>query len=224
MNITHDGKKYGITQYRWAHDYELAGRTFVLRSAQAAYELKFLDKEFVECGGVLSQYEALKLDSDLHAVFFGETITTAVLDLARGPAVISTGEAGTYDFCRVDGFAENVELPGYTDEMTGTHVRWYFGYERYMEHEYMDDGKCRCVWSPRTDRPRMAPASYVKLSDGKYLVELNRCSPFQTDMPQGFTKVVLVQDWVHLLTVGCIYNPIINEFRLVSGYAMEPAE
>ena len=222
MNKTHNGANYGMTQYRWALDFELAGRTFVLRSETAAYRLAFQDKEFIDCDGVLSQYEALKLDSDLHAVFFGETITTAVLDLARGTAVISTGAAGQYDFCRIEGFDGSAELPSYTEDMTGTHVRWYFGCERYMEQEYLADGKCRCVWSPRADRPRTAPASYVKLSDGKYLVELNRCSPLHTDMPQGFSKIVLVQDWVHLLTVGCIYSPVLNEFRLISGYAMEP--
>ena len=222
MNKTHDGKNYGMTQYCWPHDFELAGRTLTLRSDFAAYQLAFQDKEFIDCDGVLSQYEALKLDADTHVVFFGETITTAVLDLARGTAVISTGENGAYDFCRVDGFGGDAELPAYTDEMTGTEVRWYFGCDRFMQHSYLADGKCRCVWSPRTDRPRTAPASYVKLSEGKYLVELNRCSPLHTDMPQGFSKIVLVQDWLHLLTVGCIYSPILNEFRLISGYAMEP--
>ena len=222
MNKTHDGKNYGMTQYCWPHDFELAGRTITLRSDARSYVLRFQDREFIECGGVLSQYEALKLDSDLHVVFFGETITTAVLDLAGGTAVISSGEAGQYDFCRVDGFDGSAELPSYTDEMTGTHVRWYFGCERYMEHEYLPDGKCRCAWTPRIDRPRTAPAAYIRLAEGKYLVELNRCSPRNTDMAQGFSKIVLVQHWMHLLTVGCIYNPVINEFRLVSGYAMEP--
>ena len=222
MNKTHDGSNYGMTQYRWALDFELAGRAFVLRAENAVYELAFQDKEFIECNGVLSQYEALKLDADLHVVFFGETVTAAVLDLARGTAVISAAEPGKYDFCRIDGIDTTVELPAYTDEMTGTHVRWYFGCERFMEHEYLADGKCRCVWSPRTDRPRLAPASYVRLSDSKYLVELNRCSPLHTDMPQGFSRIILVQDWQRLLTVGCIYSPVLNEFRLVSGYAMEP--
>ena len=223
MNKTHDGKNYGMTQYRWALDFELAGRSFVLRSENAVYALKFQDKEFIECDGVLSQYEALKLDADLHVVFFGETITTAALDLARGTAAISTGEAGQYDFCRIEGLCrEGAELPAYTDEMTGTHVRWYFGCERFMEHEYLDGGVCRCAWSPRTDRPRMAPAAYIRLSEGKYLVELNRCSPLHTDMPQGFSKIVLAQDWMHLLTVGAVYSPVLNEFRLVSGYALEP--
>lgn len=222
MNKTHDGKKYGMTQYRWPLDFELAGRTFVLRSENAVYELAFQDKEFVECNGALSQYEALKLDADLHAVFFGETITAAVLDLERGTAVISAAEQGKYDFCRIDGFDTESELPAYTDEMTGTHVRWFFGCERFMEHEYLADGKAVCAWSPRTDRPRVSPATCIKLTDGKYLVELNRCSPLHTDMPQGFSKIILLQDWQRLLTVGCIYSPVLNEFRLVSGYAMEP--
>ncbi len=222
MNKTHDGKNYGMTQYRWALDYELAGRSFTLRSENAVYQLGFQDREFIECGGVLSQYEALKLDSDLHVVFFGETITAAVLDLASGTAVISTDEKGQYDFCRVDGFDADVPLPAYTDEMSGTEVRWYFGCGRFMEHSYLTDGMCRCVWSPRTDRPRNLPATYIKLSEGKYLVELNRCSPLHSDMPQGFSRIILVQDWMHLLTVGSIYNPRINEFRLVSGYAMPP--
>lgn len=223
MNKTHDGKNYGMTQYRWPLDFELAGRTITLRSDSAVYELAFQDREFIECNGVLSQYEALKLDSDLHVVFFGETVTAAVLDLSRGTAVISGPEQGTYDFCRVDGCGDGAAaLPVYTDEMTDTVVRWYFGCDRFMEHSYLADGKCSCLWSPRTDRPRIAPATYVKLSEGKYLVELNRCSPLHSDMPQGFSKIILVQDWLHMLTVGCIYNPRLNEFRLVSGYAMEP--
>ena len=220
MNKTHDGKNYGMTQYCWPHDFELAGRTILLRSDTRTYELCFQDREFIECGGVLSQYEALKLDSDLHVIFFGETITTAVLDLALGTAAISTDETGTYDFCRVDGFDGSAALPSYTDEMTGTRVRWFFGCRRFMEHEYLDGGKCRCGWSPCADRARVAPATYIKLSEGKYLVELNRCSPRNTDMPQGYSKIVLVQDWMHLLTVGCIYNPMVNEFLPVSGYAM----
>ena len=75
MNKTHDGTNYGMTQYRWPLDFELAGRAFTLRSDEAVYELAFQDREFVECNGVLSQYEALKLDAEMHAVFFGETIT-----------------------------------------------------------------------------------------------------------------------------------------------------
>ena len=70
MNKTNDGSRYGITQYRWPLDYELAGREFTLRSEKAEYRLCFQDREFTECNGILSQYEALKIDEDTHIVFF----------------------------------------------------------------------------------------------------------------------------------------------------------
>ncbi len=222
MNKTNDGSRYGITQYRWPLDYELAGREFTLRSEKAEYRLRFQDREFTECNGVLSQYEALKIDDDTHIVFFGETISTAVLDLKNGTAAVG-GDDGKYDFCLVEGFAASAALPGYTDEMTGTHVRWYFGSGRYLEHEYTESGKCRCTWSPRTERPRTRDAVCVKISEGKYLTEINGTSPFRTDMPQGFSKLILLQDYDKLMTVGCIYSPVLNEFRLISGYAMDPA-
>ena len=222
MNMTNDGSHYGFTQYRWPLDYELAGQVLRLYSGTAEYQLCFQDREFIECNGVLSQYEALKLGDDTHVVFFGETITTAVLCLKSGTAVISAGVDGAYDFCRIMGTDADSPLPAYTDEMTDTHVRWYFGNDRYLEHRYLADGKCESIWSPRTDRLRTIPACYIRLSEAMYLVELNHTAPFRTDMPQGFSKTVLVQDYNRLLTVGCIYNPLLNEFRLISGYAMEP--
>ena len=106
--------------------------------------------------------------------------------------------------------------------MTGTHVRWYFGNDRYIEQEYTESGKCRCVWSPRAERARTRSAVCVKIAEGKYLAEINGASPFRTDMPQGFSKLILLQDYEKLLAVGCIYSPVLNEFRLISGYAMKP--
>ena len=148
-------------------------------------------------------------------------VAAAALDLARGTAAIRIGAEGPWDFCRVEGFGDGAaELPSYTDEMAGTHVRWCFGCERYMEHDYLPGGRCRSVWSPRADRVREVNAQYIRLSEGKYLVELDRTPPYRTDTPQGFSKVLLAQDWARLLTVGCIYSPTLNEFRLVSGYAM----
>ena len=221
MNMTNDGRDYGITQYRWPLDFELAGRALTLRSEEKTYCLRFQDREFIDCDGTLSQYEAIKLDADLHVVFFGETLAAAALDLARGTAAIRIGAEGPWDFCRVEGFGDGAaELPSYTDEMAGTHVRWCFGCERYMEHDYLPGGRCRSVWSPRADRVREVNAQYIRLSEGKYLVELDRTPPYRTDTPQGFSKVLLAQDWARLLTVGCIYSPTLNEFRLVSGYAM----
>ena len=222
MNVTHHGENYGATQYRWALDYELAGRSFTVRTDMGSHVLAFQDRSFIDCDGVLSQYEALKLQSDLHVVFFGETVTVAVLDLANGTAVLSTGEKGCYEFGRIEGLDKGAALPGYTDEMTGTHVRWVIGCDRYLEHAYLEDGKCRTIWSPRTDLPRTLPASFVKIGEGLYLTEVNGTSPFHTDLPQGYSKVVMVQDYEHMLMVGCIYSPRLNDFRLISGYGLEP--
>ena len=225
MNMTNDGKGYGLTQYRWPLDYELAGRTLTLRAGERAYQLAFQDKEFVDCGGVLSQYQALKLDGDTHFAVFGETLAAAVLDLARGTAALKPDGAADWVFCRIDGFDEGdgtAPLPALTGEMAGTHGKWVFGCERFIELEYLPEGRCRCVWSPRTDRARTWPAQCVKLGEGRYLAEIDGTSPFRTDMPQGFSKLILVQDYDRLLAVGCIYSPTLNEFQMISGYGMEP--
>ena len=224
MNKTNDGSRYGLTQYRWPLDFELAGRTLTLRDSERTFRLAFRDREFVDCDGVLSQYEALKLDGDAHFAVFGETLAVAVLDLRGGTAALKPDGAEAWTFCRIEGCGgdDGASLPARTDEMAGTHVKWYFGCERYVEHEYLPEGRCRCIWSPRTDRPRTWPAQLVKLAEGKYLTEVDGTSPFRTDMPQSFSKLILAQDYDRLLTVGCIYSPVLNEFRMISGYAMEP--
>ena len=224
MNLTNDGSRYGLTQYRWPLDYELAGSSFTLSAGRGTIHLAFQDREFVDCDGVLSQYQALKLDADTHFAVFGETLAVAVLDLRNGVAALRPDGRDGWRFCRIKGpdRGHTASLPALTDEMTGTHVKWVFGAGRYVEHKYQSSSECRCVWSPRTDRPRTLPAAFIKLGDGKYLAEIDGTSPFRTDMPQSFSKLILAQDYDRLLTVGCIYSPVLNEFRMVSGYAMEP--
>ena len=222
MDLTNDGSRYGLTQYRWPLDYELAGRTLTLRGGERTYRLAFQDREFVDFDGVLSRYEALKPEADAHFVVFGETLAYAVLDLARGTALLKPDGTGDFAFCRIDGFDCGAPLPAATEEMAGTYVRWNFGCGRFVEHAYLDGGRCRCVWSPRTDREREWPARCVKLAEGRYLTEVDGTSPFRTDMPQSYSRLVLVQDYDRLLTVGCVYSPVLNDFLMLSGYAAEP--
>ena len=225
MNKTNTGAHYGFTQYCYPKDYELSGKKFVLKGDADTYVLEFLDRGFVNYsdvnGEILSQYEALKVDDRTHIVFFGEYITTAVLDLENGYAVISDPRCTGYCFCEIDGMCQKGQKPGYTEEMTGTHVKWYFGNGRYLENTY-EEGTCTCVWSPRTDRARKAPAKYVKVKDGVYLCQFDSTSPFRSDIPQGFSKIIMLQCYRHLETVGCIYSPALNEWLLISGYAMPP--
>ncbi len=227
MNKTNTGKHYGFTQYCYPKDFELSGRKITLVSGNGSCTLNFIDRSFIEytdeSGDTLSQYEALKLDDDTHMVFFGEYITAAVLDFENGHAVISDSHGREYAFCKIQGCTEAGEMPGYTKDMAGTHVRWYFGYERYLENTYNDDSTCKCIWSPRTEKFRNIPAKYIYVKDGVYLCQLDSTSPFRTDIPQGFSKIIMLQDYEHLETVGCIYSPVLNEWRMISGYAMPPA-
>ncbi len=226
MNRSNTGKHYGFTQYCYPRDFELTGRRITLTSEAGSCTLDFADRSFVEYRDgeeeILSQYEALKLEDNTHIVFFGEYMTAAVLDFESGHAVISDSRGEGYTFCKIEGCAEKGDMPEYTGDMAGTHVRWYFGYERFIENRYNDDGTCDCSWSPRVDKSRNIPAKYIRVKDGVYLCQLDSTSPFRTDIPQGFSKIVMLQDYKHLETVGCIYSPVLNEWRLISGYAMPP--
>ena len=227
MNKTHDGARYGFTQYCYPKDYELSGKSYTLRSGEKTYQLDFIDRTFIEFSdGVteesLSQYEALKLDDSTHIAFFGDYITVAVFDFVNGCAVISDGKGEAYDFCTIEGRYDGAEKPSYTDGMTGTRVRWFFGNGRYLENEYHADGTGTCVWSPRTNRPRRVPAKYIRVTPAVYLCQLDGTSPFRTDIPQGYSKIVMLQNYDSLQTVGCVYSPVLNEWKLISGYAMPP--
>ena len=225
MNLTNNGAHYGATQYLWPRDYELSGKQLVL-TGDKSLTLTFRDKEFVEeqrgNESIVSQYEALKVTDYIHLVIFGERLNAAVLDLEHSTAAVSTGEDGIYDFYSINSQASSGALPQYTDDMAGTHAKWFFGCDRYLENTYLADGKCECIWSPRTDRKRVVPAQYIRITDAVYLVELNSTSPFRTDFPQGYSKIIMLQDYERQLMVGCLYSPSINDFLMVSGYALRP--
>ena len=224
MNKTHDGKNYGIAQYVRPHSFELAGKSFTFYAEDGRkFGFDFVDKRAVNYteDGVteLSQYEAVKLTKDIFLVQFGIKFKAAVIDIAEKRAAV-TAAVGEYVFLK----GENADgaFYGYTDDMTGTKVRWIFGCDRFLLNEYLEDGKCRITWSPRTERERTVRASYIHIKDGVYLVELNGTSPFYTDFPQGFSRMVLLQDYDKMSFVGTLNSPVTNERVLVSGYGLAP--
>ena len=225
MNFTHNGAALGMTQYRAPLCYELAGRRFTLCGEKGAVTLSFRDRQWIdrsEPGSQQtrpSQYEALKLADGLYFVVFGEQISVLVLDLQANRAVL-TGESEAA-FCTIDGELPSGEAPGFTDEMAGTHARWVFGCDRYLELTHVSRDKVKCIWSPRTDRERTLRAESIRIRPSAFLLELDGTSPFLTDMPQGYSRVFLLQDYDHLLTVGCFYSPVLNDFMTVTGYAMK---
>ena len=226
MNLCNDGKTYGIEQYCFPFSYELAGREFILNNEKGSRRLAFRDREFGEdeTGGqtVLSQYRALKLTDSIILVICGERLTAVVLDLEAGTAAVSEEAEGEYGFYTLQGYAAAGTMPGYTADMAGTRVQWTLGCGRYLELDYLEDGKCGCIWSPRRDRRRELSASCIQISPSVYLAEINGTSPFRTDFPQGYSRMILLQDFDRLLMTGCLYSPALNDPRMISGYAMVP--
>ncbi len=53
-------------------------------------------------------------------------------------------------------------------------------------------------------------------------MELDAAGPFYTDIPIGYSTLVLLQDYDRLLADGFIYSPALNDCLLVSAYATAP--
>ena len=222
MNFTHDGKNYGFTQYRAPLAFDLYGKSFKLRSPAAEYPLSFDDRGFIRLGESSSHCETLKNSSDLYICVFGEKLSYLVLDLEAGIALLKQDPEAEMEFLTVEGYPPH-DLPGKTDEMGGTAVRWNFGCGRYLEHAYHEDGSCTCIWSPiENKRKTFKSARYYKVRDSFYLVELDSAGPFYTDIPVGYSTVVLLQDYDRLVADGFIYSPALNDCLLVSAYGTKP--
>lgn len=225
MNKANCGEKYGITQYARAHSYELAGKTLMYTDDTGNnYVLEFIDKTTVNYTkndvSEMSQYEAQKINASVFLVSFGLVFRAAVIDIKNGIAVFTNDVAGEFVFCKASNCTGN--LPTETEDMTGTFVKWVFGYNRYLLNTYLEDKKCKCVWSPREDRPRTIPATYIKVGEGLYLVELNSTSPFYTDFTQGFSRMLMLQDYDRMSFIGAFHSPATNETIMVSGYGLDP--
>ena len=150
MNRTHDGKNYGISQYARPKSFELAGKLFSFEDvAGNKATLEFRDKSYIVYNGdgksEMSPYEAVKLTSDVFFVRFGIKFKAAIIDVSKGLAALSA-DAGEYVFLREEN--SDGEFYNYTENMAGTYVRWVFGCDRFLLNEYLEDGQCRCIWSP----------------------------------------------------------------------------
>ncbi|MBQ1400045.1 MAG: hypothetical protein IIY83_05935 [Lachnospiraceae bacterium] len=228
MNKTNNGSRYGMTQYCSPRDLEFAGKTLTLTGEGGPVTLTFHDEKFLTCaaGGeeLYSSYEALKAADGAHLVFFGtKDLKVAVIDEVNASAALSLGEPGSYIFLKIEGAAAaGAETPGFTDEMTDTHIRWIPAFEKYLELRFTAPDACEISFSPRKDRPRAAQAACIRIREGLYLTEVNRTSPMWSDMPQGYSRIVLLQDYKRLLFAGGIYSPVLNDLKLLSGYGADP--
>ncbi len=220
-NLAHCGEKYGIAQYRFAHNYELAGREFTIAAGDRECKLAFRCKQNALFEGKEAPYECLKLEGSTYFVCFGRSV--AVIDLEQGFVTLILGDAYIHGTIvdRTDPEGGRGAHAGHAsagDDMVGTHVAWVLGCGRFTTQDFFEAGKCRVAWSPRENEPFEQPCRATKIKGPLYLVDIRGgvhqgvCAPFFTN------RVIMLEDYDHMMTVGCVlgkgFDPV-----LVSGYA-----
>ena len=202
MNQSNFGEKYGVGQYRFPHAYDLAGKTFAFGDKTISFVSR---TELLFCG-VQSAYEALKIEKDTYFVSFGDS--AAVIDESCGRALFITPDG--YDFCGDGKWT-------FTDNMTGTGIRWYLGSEKYTDHIYFAPDKARVSWSPLAEDYGVFPAKYTFIKDGIYLVDIAAEVPSGVCAPEGYDRALFLEDYEHVMLVGCLMGKGVSPIA-VSGY------
>jgi hypothetical protein len=213
-NLANSGENYGIGQYRFAHNYEFAGRDFTIAAEDKEYKLAFKGRKVAEFEGKQYPYECLKLELNTYFVCFG--LNVAVVDLEQGLVTVILGDQ------YIHGTIRSTESPAghgsAGDDMVGTEVAWILGCGRFTTQNFYEEGKCRVGWSPRENEPYEQPCRATRIKGPMYLADIKGrvhqgvCAPFFT------TRAIMLQDYDHMMTVGCVmgegFDPI-----LISGYA-----
>ena len=220
-NLANNGAKYGISQYRFAHNYELAGKDFTITAGDKEYQLTFKSKKDVVFGGKEYPCECLKLELNTYFVCFG--LNVAVIDLEQCLVTLILGGEYLYGAigCPDQKCKNSGSQPGHVcagDDMVGTNVAWILGCGRFMAQDFHEAGKCRVAWSPRENEPYEQPCKATRIKGPIYLVDIKGrvhqgvCAPFFT------SRVIMLQDYDRMMTVGCVmgegFDPI-----MISGYA-----
>ncbi|MCL1805385.1 MAG: hypothetical protein FWG28_05225 [Clostridiales bacterium] len=204
MNHSNYGVKYGVDQYRFAHNYDLKDSSLIIKDADKEYSLAFAGKEKLSFdfgeGARDYKYECLKIEADTYFLRFGENV--AVIELSEGRATLVLSEGYVFG---VIGRGAPEATHGFTDEMTGTGVRWVLGCDKFTDHVYNRSDLCRASWSPREKDFVEYPAKYVKIKAGIYLVDIEGHAGSRLYMPEGHERIITLQDYEHMLMAGCVY-------------------
>lgn len=220
-NLANCGEKHGVSQYRFARNYELEGRDFIITAGAREYRLAFRSKQNVEFEGRGYACECLKLELSTYFVCFG--LNVAVVDLEQRLITLILGDEYIHGAigCSVERDKAGSSQPSHDcagDDMVGTNVAWILGCGRFTTQDFFEAGRCRVAWSPRENEPFEQPCKATRIKSPIYLVDIRGrvhqgvCAPFFTD------RVIMLQDYDHMMTAGCIigkgFDPI-----MISGYA-----
>ena len=222
-NLSNMGEKYGVGQYRFARNYELVGKEFKISDGKTSHVIKFKCTKKAELDGHECEYESLKLTLTTYFIRLGYNI--AVFDFKQGLVTLISGD--DYFHSKIEG-ATIPDGAAHVDaglDMIGTSVAWYLGCSRFVWHEFLEEGKCRVRWSPKTGHMHDHPCKATKIDYPVFLVDVKGYAQFRTDAPALLDRAVFLQDYEHMMTVGCLFvggeTPI-----MVSGFAkfMDDAE
>ena len=219
MNYSNNGAKYGVDQYRFAHNYDLKNKILVVDAGDRKYTMAFAGKKKLSFdtgnGARNFHYECLKIEADTYFVRFDDHM--AVIELGEGQATLILPEG--YVFGSIGGGAPKA-AHGFTDEMTGTGVRWVVGCDKFTDNVYLNADRCRASWSPRESEFTEYPAKYVKVKAGIYLVDIIGHANSRLYMPEGCERFVMLQDYEHMLTVGCAFTK--SGVKMIGAYGEFP--
>jgi hypothetical protein len=220
-NLANCAEKYGIGQYRFAHNYEFAGKDFIIAEGDKEHKLLFRCKNNLAFDGKEYAYECLKLE--LNTYFIRFALNVAVVDLEQRLATLILGDKYIHGAigwpdpeCKRGLSQGSHSCAG--DDMVGTNVAWVLGCGRFTAQEFFEAGKCRVAWSPRENEPYEQLCKATRIKGPIYLVDIRGrvrqgvCAPFFTN------RVIMLQDYDHMMTIGCVmgqgFDPI-----MISGYA-----
>ena len=222
MNYGNNGAKYGIDQYRFARNFDLKDKSFTIAADGKNYTLSFTgrDKAAFDSGGGGQEcdYECQKIEADTYFVRFGDSF--AVLELGAGAATLILPGGYVFGAVAVPGKAPAAALHGFTDEMTGTGVRWVFGCYKFTDQVYFSTDKCRAAWSPKESEFAEYAAKYIKIKDGIFLVDVAGAVPEGVCAPAGCDRILMLQDYEHTMFTGCATGK--SGAMMISGYGEFP--
>ena len=222
MNFSNDGAKLGIEQYRFAHNFDLKDKSFTIISDGIKYSISFIGRDKISFdsgkGAKSFDSECLKIEADTYFVRFGNNM--AVFEISQGIVTLILPEGYIFGVIESPNPVEPGILHNFTDEMTDTSVRWTLGCFKFTDHVYYCADKCKASWSPKEGELMEYPTKYIKIKDGIYLVDITGVVPKGVCAQEGCDRIVTLQDYEHMMLVGCIFNK--SNVMMISGYGDFP--
>ncbi|MCL2124512.1 MAG: hypothetical protein FWH33_00800 [Oscillospiraceae bacterium] len=218
MNHANNGAKYGIDQYRFAHNYDFKDKTLAIASDAIKHSFRFAGKNKLEYdagkGSESFDYECLKLDVDTYFVRFGTNV--AVFEMTGGVGALVLADGFVFGAVDQAGQAQSGAIPCLTDEMTDTAVTWVLGCDKFFSRIYAEAGLCRAAWAPAKADFAEYPAKCVKIKEGMFLTDVTEPIPDGSCAPAGSDRIIALEDYERMMLVGCVFGK--NPPLMISGY------